>query len=288
MYMALASFCDAQEPPNLVGDYSATSGPISVKLYMVAGPNGSLACTVDSPQQNLKGLPCADVHQTGAGLSFTVPTVNGSWMGFMGSDGNTLSGMWSQGQPFPLNFTRGAGGTGNVAPPQPVSASPGILPTSPTASTATGAVPITAIMFDDVARSVAVPRPEGITVTFIGEDTKITGFHGAAFILRHQKGTSKRFIEGTLLSNTRSGGSLSGGGVEFLREGGGLIYDSGMGTAGNMQESKQLLIAKQLSQVAVDAVGDVRKMPGHESFTPPGYSSLQEISKYRLRSDGSR
>jgi hypothetical protein len=123
IYMALASFCDAQKPPNLVGDYSATSGPISVKLHMVAEPNGSLACTVDSPQQNLKGLPCADVHQTGAGLSFTVPTVNGSWMGFMGSDGNTLSGMWSQGQPFPLNFTRGAGGTGIVAPAQPVSTS---------------------------------------------------------------------------------------------------------------------------------------------------------------------
>jgi hypothetical protein len=164
----------------------------------------------------------------------------------------------------------------------------GGVPTKPPTSTATGDVPITAIMFDDVAGSVAVPRPEGITVTFIGEDTKITRFHGSAFILRHQKGTSKRFLEGTLLSNTRSGGSLSGGGIEFLREGGGLIYDSGMGTAGNLQESKQVLIAKQLSQVAVDAVADVRKMPGHESFTPPGYSSLQEISKYRLRSDGSR
>jgi len=58
--------------------------------------------------------------------------------------------------------------------------------------------------------------------------------------------------------------------------------------ATTLQENPQVLLAKQLSKVAVDAVADVRKVPGHESFAPPGYNTLKEISQYRLRSDGSR
>src|SRR5215469_18229578 len=85
-----------------------------------------------------------------------------------------------------------------------------------------------------------------------------------------------------------SGGSLSGGGEEFLREGGGINYDSGMGTNPDMQVNSPVLTAKQLSKIAVDAVADVRQVPGHENFTPPGYNTLKEISQYRLRSDGSR
>ena len=81
---------------------------------------------------------------------------------------------------------------------------------------------------------------------------------------------------------------MSGGGEEFLKEGGGIIYDSGMGTASDMQTNSPVLKAKQLSQIAVDAVAEVRKIPGHENFTPPGYNTLKEISQYRLRSDGSR
>ena len=85
-----------------------------------------------------------------------------------------------------------------------------------------------------------------------------------------------------------SGGSLSGGGEEFLLEGGGIIYDSGMGTNQDMQVNSPVHTAKQLSKIAVDAVADVRQVPGHENFTPPEYNTLKEISQYRLRSDGSR
>ena len=71
-------------------------------------------------------------------------------------------------------------------------------------------------------------------------------------------------------------------------DGGGIIYDSGMGTNADMQVNSPVLKAKQLSKIAVDAVADVRQVPGHENFTPPGYNTLKEISQYRLRSDGSR
>ena len=117
---------------------------------------------------------------------------------------------------------------------------------------------------------------------------KIAGFRKLNYIVRHQKGTATRFLERSLAHSDSSGGSLSGGGEEFLREGGGIIYDSGMGTNQDMQVNSPVLTAKQLSKIAVDAVADVRQMPGHENFTPPGYSTLKEISQYRLRSDGSR
>src|SRR5208283_2784687 len=102
--------------------------------------------------------------------------------------------------------------------------------------------------------TITVPRPDGVMVTFAGEDVKIAHFRKLNYILRHQKGSPGRFFEHTLGHSDAAGGSLSGGGVEFLREGGGIIYDSGMGTNRDMQVNSPVLMAKQLSQVAVDAV----------------------------------
>ncbi len=177
--------------------------------------------------------------------------------------------------------------TAAVAPPtQPAALAPGgASPSVPAGGSATS---VPAIRFDEAAHSITVPRPDGVTVTFVGEDVKIANFRRLNYIVRHQKGSAGRFFEHTLGHPNAEGGSLSGGGEEFLREGGGLIYDSGMGTNADMQVNSPVLTAKQLSQVAVDAVADVRRVPGHENFTPPGYNSLKEISQYRLRSDGSR
>ena len=71
-------------------------------------------------------------------------------------------------------------------------------------------------------------------------------------------------------------------------EGGGIIYDSGIGTNQDMQVNSPVLTAKQLAKVAVDAVADIRQVPGHENFAPARYNKLKEISQYRPRSDGPR
>ena len=90
-------------------------------------------------------------------------------------------------------------------------------------------------------------------------------------------------------SSSRAGGSVSGGGEEFLEPGGRILYDSGMGyNVNTVQESPISVQVKNLAQVAVAAVADVRQVPGHEKFTPPGYNDLKEISQWRLRADGSR
>jgi len=369
----------AQQKSSFAGDYAGMLGPLHVKLHVVAASDGTLSCTVDSPDQGMSGVKCADFHVNGQALSFTVPSVNGTWTGLISNDGSSLTGVWSQGSPTPLNLTRvsttAAASTSAPAPPLPpmpkaevkwdtytykfsltgtmaqvfengkvvgtiltmngnqqviplpgtdsekmtksfedykafyarshsaeTAAAPATQPSAPAATpTATlsgrpaasfsagpSPTPASAIRFDDASHSIVVPRPDGITVTFVGEDVKIAGFRKLNYIVRHQKGTASRFFEHTLAHSDSTGGSLSGGGEEFLLEGGGMIYDSGMGTNQDMQVNSPVLAAKQLSKIAIDAVADVRQVPGHENFTPPGYNTLKEISQYRLRSDGSR
>ena len=385
--LLLSALTFAQQKPDFAGEYAGILGPYHVNLHLSSGSGGALSGTVDSPDQGMVGLQCTDFHVNGLSLSFNVPMVRGTWTGFLSADGNSLSGMWSQGSPMPLTMTRvtaasaastppplppAVGGSevkwddytfkysrtgtsaqvfegGKVvgtiltmngdqrviplpgpdaekltksfedykafaarshagsssaatpaaaapaaaAAPTPAAATPAAQPGSPT-ETASASLPAngasstaSAIHFDDAAHTITVPRPDGVTVTFVANDVKIAGFRRQNYVLRRQKGSAGRFLERNFDHPNSTGGSLSGGGVEFLRDGGGIIYDSGMGGY-NAQESPQMLLAKQLSQVAVDAVADVRKVPGHESFTPPGYNTMKEVSQYHLRSDGSR
>ncbi len=380
----LSNLAFAQSAPNFAGEYSGMLGPLHVKLHLTKAGDGTFSCAVDSPDQNMVGLACADVHVNGQSLSYTVPTVQGTYTGLLSGDGASLTGVWSQGTPTPLTLTRVTAATAaNAAASAPAAPTPNaevkwddytykfdrsgmmaqvfeggkvvgtilnmngqqrILPlpgtdsarmtksfedyqafsarshsgstsaatavpppsptatnaATPTASTFTpsasrGSFQVTAsptpaadIRVDEATHTITVPRPDGITITFVGEDVKIAGFRRLNYIVRHQKGSTSRFLEHSLGHPDSAGGSLSGGGEEFLLDGGGLIYDSGMGTNADMQVNSPVLTAKQLSQIAVAAVADVRQVPGHENFAPPGYNTLKEISQYRLRSDGSR
>jgi serine-type D-Ala-D-Ala carboxypeptidase/endopeptidase len=108
----LLAFCcstallSAQQTPTIAGDYVGTLGPLSLRLHVTASGEGSLACTLDSPNQGANGLPCADVHRDASAFSFTVPVVHGAWKGSVSPDGHTLAGTWDQGSPMPLNFSR--------------------------------------------------------------------------------------------------------------------------------------------------------------------------------------
>lgn len=382
LLVLLLAITAVAQNPDLAGEYVGQLGPMHVKLHLVS-TDGKLAGTVDSPDQNMFGVPCADINLHGQALSFTVPMVRGTWAGVVSADGSSLTGTWNQGMAMPLNLTRvtpvktaAASGTtqapsdvtwddyvfkfnaaattaqvleggklvGNIhtingeqqvvpvpgagaekltksfadykafnarthaggggATPTTAASSPPTVPTATAATAAPGTSPnlpspassaaaaadvshnVSDIHFDDTAHTITVPRPEGIVVTFSGADVKIAGFRKSNYILKHKSGSVGRVLERSTMPG-RSSTSLTGGGEEFLREGMGIIYDSGIGGS-NYQESPQILLAKQLSQVAIDAVDAVRKVPGHEGFTPPGYKNLKEISQYRLRSDGSR
>jgi len=81
-------------------------------------------------------------------------------------------------------------------------------------------------------------------VTFVENDVDIAGIQRQSYILQHQKGAAGRFLEHSIAHPNAAGGSLSGGGEEFLRERGGIVYDSGIKTEQEMQVSHQVLLAK--------------------------------------------
>ncbi len=107
-FMMAAALGVGQQKPDFAGDFSGALGPIHIKLHLTAGRDGVLTGTVDSPDQGLTGVPCTDFQINGRALSFNVPIVHGTWMGFLSADGASLTGMWNRGNPVPLNFTRGA------------------------------------------------------------------------------------------------------------------------------------------------------------------------------------
>lgn len=88
------------------GDYSGVLGPLHLKLHLTTGGSGALEGTLDSIDQNAKGLPCSNFERKEKTLAFEVPSVGGKWHGTMSEDGATLSGSWSQGTEMPLVFRR--------------------------------------------------------------------------------------------------------------------------------------------------------------------------------------
>jgi hypothetical protein len=79
VFLLTAALSFAQQKSDLAGDYSGSSGPVQVKLHLTAGRNGTLTGTIDSPDQGISGLQCADIQVNGQALSFTVPAVHATW-----------------------------------------------------------------------------------------------------------------------------------------------------------------------------------------------------------------
>lgn len=88
------------------GDYVGTLGPLHLVLHVTAAPGGALRGTLDSPDQGAAAIPCENFKIAANTLSFTVPSVRGTWHGTVANGGNTLSGTWNQGSDLPLTFTR--------------------------------------------------------------------------------------------------------------------------------------------------------------------------------------
>jgi hypothetical protein len=386
--LAVISSCVAQSSLNLAGDYAGTLTGMPVTLHLIASSTGGYSATVDNPAQGMSAVPCSDIQVNGQALSFSVPSVRGTWTGVVSGDATTLTGVWNQGRPMALNLARVAGtvasagaasaaaspaASGNVtwddytfkfdasgrtaqvleggklvgmihtmngeqqvmplrgtdadklkksfadykafnasnhsgavaaapaASAPAASAAPVAAPASAATPMPTARIGATSAIAADMGtradpatirfegKTITVPRPNGLTVTFVDQDVEIANARMTVATLRHQKGSAGRFMEGAMQSSSRAGGSISGGGEEFLEPGGRILYDSGMGyNVNTVQESPISVRVKNLAQVAVAAVDDVRQVPGHEKFTPPGYGDLKEISQWRLRADGSR
>ncbi len=89
-----------------LGTLSVGGQSLRAQLHVKSDSVGHEFCAFDSLDQHAMGLECANVVFSGNDFSFDVPMVRGHWSGNLAADGNGLAGIWNQGSPLPLNFTR--------------------------------------------------------------------------------------------------------------------------------------------------------------------------------------
>ena len=100
----------AQDAPSVVGDWegalAAMGQELTVVFHITEAEDGSLAATLDSPDQGAFGIPCQAPVVDGANVTIPVATVQGNYEGKIAEDGSTIEGTWTQGpNAFPLVLT---------------------------------------------------------------------------------------------------------------------------------------------------------------------------------------
>lgn len=102
----------ASAQPKVAGRFSGALNTGGIQLTVVfnvsAASDGALTATLDSPDQGAMGIAVAKTTFTGGDtLRLEIPAIAGSWEGKLSSDGNTLTGTWTQGGgSLPLTLKR--------------------------------------------------------------------------------------------------------------------------------------------------------------------------------------
>jgi fermentation-respiration switch protein FrsA (DUF1100 family) len=109
---AAALGCYAQDAakPDVVGDWagSLNTGAVALRLvlHITRAPAG-LAATVDSPDQNARGIPVTSVTLDGSTLKFELAPLGASFEGKLNADATSVQGTFTQGgASFPLALSR--------------------------------------------------------------------------------------------------------------------------------------------------------------------------------------
>lgn len=105
-------------PKSFVGDWKGTLNVGTIKLdlilHIVADADGkTLSGTFDSPDQGAMGIKLDSVTSNGATFNFEFKRGNLTYSGNLTGDGSKISGTFTQGSSFPLDFSRA---TGPIAP----------------------------------------------------------------------------------------------------------------------------------------------------------------------------
>jgi fermentation-respiration switch protein FrsA (DUF1100 family) len=104
-----AGLANAQD---IAGDYQGTlhagAADMHLVLHITKGDGGALKATLDSVDQAANGIPVTSIAFKDSKLSLGVDAVHGTYEGKVSSDGTAISGIWTQGQPLPLDFKRAA------------------------------------------------------------------------------------------------------------------------------------------------------------------------------------
>lgn len=106
--MLAASMLYSQE---IAGDWQGTLNVGAQKLrsilHITKAENGGWSARFISVDQgDMGGIPVNSLTLQGSNVKFVVGAVRGSYNGTISTDGNLISGTWTQGRPLPLDFHR--------------------------------------------------------------------------------------------------------------------------------------------------------------------------------------
>ena len=123
---ALPAFATAQAAPSesksIVGDWNGALEAQGTKLRLVLhvkkNPDGTLAATIDSLDQNANAIPVSTVSQKGNDVKLELSGIAASYQGKLNPAGTEITGEWNQGGTLPLTFRRvGNKGAGQKTSP---------------------------------------------------------------------------------------------------------------------------------------------------------------------------
>jgi hypothetical protein len=112
--LALPAFVAAQAAPpeskSIAGDWNGALEAQGTKLRLVLhvkkNPDGTLAATIDSLDQNANAIPVSSVSQKGNDVKLELSGLSASYQGKLNAAGTEITGEWKQGGTLPLVFKR--------------------------------------------------------------------------------------------------------------------------------------------------------------------------------------
>jgi uncharacterized protein len=110
MLLAVATFAGAQD---IAGDWQGTintgEAELRLVLHITKSADNGLKATLDSiDQPGANGIPVSSISLKDSKLDLGVEAVHGTYEGKVAADANTITGTWTQGQEFKLDFKRSA------------------------------------------------------------------------------------------------------------------------------------------------------------------------------------
>jgi len=113
------TFAPATKPSPIdgiwLGELLTDNAPLHIQVVVKSDTAGHEFCTVDSPDQRVMGMECANVVFFGTSFSFDIPATSTHWRGTLSADGNSLSGTLSKVETATLNLSRKS----SELPPKP-------------------------------------------------------------------------------------------------------------------------------------------------------------------------
>ena len=89
------------------GTLTAGGAKLRVVFHLVKNDSGTLAATLDSPDQGVKGIAVNNTTVSGDSVILTVASIGGSYIGRISDDKSTIEGTWNQsGASFGLALNR--------------------------------------------------------------------------------------------------------------------------------------------------------------------------------------